>query len=60
MKKFIAMAAACYLMTACVPVFAGDDFAFNLTSDFYSKYVWRGQLLNDDPVFQPSIGIGYK
>ncbi|HBG77762.1 MAG TPA: hypothetical protein DDW84_02775 [Phycisphaerales bacterium] len=60
MKKFIAMTAACYLMAGCVPVFAGDDFAFNLTSDFYSKYVWRGQLLNDDPVFQPGISVGYK
>jgi hypothetical protein len=38
----------------------GDKIGFSLTSDFYSKYVWRGQLLNDDPVFQPSISAGYK
>ncbi len=27
---------------------------------FASKYVWRGQLLNDDPVVQPSLTLGYK
>lgn len=60
MRKFV-VATAYYLTAVCTPVFAGgDDFSFNLTSDFYSKYVWRGQLLNDDPVFQPSIGVGYK
>lgn len=60
MKKFAVVVAACSLMTICTPVFALGDFAFNLTSDFYSKYVWRGQLLNDDPVFQPGITVGYK
>ncbi|RMD78246.1 MAG: hypothetical protein D6820_10295 [Lentisphaerae bacterium] len=27
-------------------------------ADAYSKYVWRGQLLNDEEVFQPSLDIG--
>ncbi|MBN1796896.1 MAG: hypothetical protein JW804_09510 [Sedimentisphaerales bacterium] len=33
---------------------AGEDdgLSFELTADFYSKYIWRGQLLNDDYVFQ--------
>lgn len=31
----------------------------SLSACFNSKYVWRGQLLNDDFVFQPSAGIGY-
>jgi len=26
---------------------------------FMSKYIWRGQLLNDDYVMQPSIGVSY-
>ncbi len=32
---------------------------FELTADFFSKYVWRGQNYNDDPVFQPSISASY-
>jgi hypothetical protein len=60
MKKFAVVVVVCSLMTVCTPVFALGDFAFNLTSDFYSKYVWRGQLLNDDPVFQPGLGVTYK
>lgn len=28
--------------------------------DAVSKYVWRGQLLTDDPVFQPGATVSYK
>jgi len=31
----------------------------NLSACFNSKYIWRGQLLNDDFVFQPTVGVGY-
>ena len=30
---------------------------FGITADFYSKYIWRGQNLNDDYIFQPSIRL---
>lgn len=33
---------------------------FGLTADFFSKYVWRGQNVTDDWVFQPGASIGYK
>lgn len=36
----------------------GIDFEF--TSDFFSKYIWRGQNLDDDPVFQPGLSVSYK
>ncbi len=26
---------------------------------FFSKYVWRGQLLTDDPVLQPAVSLTY-
>ena len=29
------------------------------TACFMSKYIWRGQLLNDDYVMQPSVGLAY-
>lgn len=42
-------------------VFAGEEspsISVDLTAG--SKYVWRGLLLTDDPVLQPSLTIGYK
>ena len=36
-----------------------DGIDFEVTVDFASKYIWRGQNLDDDAVFQPSIGAGY-
>lgn len=37
----------------------GPALTTSLSAAFNSKYVWRGQLLNDDFVFQPSVGLGY-
>lgn len=42
------------------PIFAQDDVEFEFTSDFYGKYIWRGQNLDDDPVFQPGLSASYK
>ena len=30
---------------------------FRLSSDYYSKYIWRGQNLNDESVFQPAVSV---
>ena len=38
---------------------AEDEIGFELTTDLASKYIWRGQNLNDDPVFQPGISAAY-
>jgi hypothetical protein len=35
------------------------SFSTTVSTCFMSKYVWRGQLLNDDYVMQPSVGISY-
>ncbi len=37
----------------------GDESAigFEITADYYGKYIWRGQNLTDDPVFQPGISM---
>lgn len=34
--------------------------SFEVTADFFGKYIWRGQNLDDDPVFQTSISASYK
>lgn len=31
----------------------------DVTMDFMSKYVWRGQLLNDDYAFQPGVSMTF-
>ena len=33
--------------------------SIDLTADFFGKYIWRGQNLSDDPVFQPGVSVGY-
>lgn len=32
---------------------------FDVSADFNSKYIWRGQLLDDDYVFQPGISMTF-
>ena len=39
---------------------AEGDVSVGVTADFFSKYVWRGQNLVDDWVFQPGVSVGYK
>jgi hypothetical protein len=51
------LAAGLLLMLFASMAIAEDDLSFEITSDFFGKYVWRGQLLNDDPVYQPGVSI---
>ena len=41
-------------------VAAKDKIAFDLTLDYFGKYIWRGQNLSDNSVFQPGLSIGYR
>lgn len=55
----------------CLVLFCGI-WAFNVSAaedrpwsgavdtSFYSKYIWRGINITDDPVFQPSVLVAYK
>lgn len=36
------------------------DWGVEFNTDIFSKFVWRGQNLNDDWVMQPSIAVSYK
>jgi hypothetical protein len=47
-------------------IFGGSAFAedeggidFEVTADFFDKYIWRGQNLVDDWVFQPGVSATY-
>jgi hypothetical protein len=37
-----------------------SDFSTGVTFDFLSQYIWRGQHVDKDPVFQPGIDLNYK
>ncbi len=39
--------------------YAEDEIDFEISTDYSGKYIWRGQNLNDDPVFQPGISATY-
>ena len=39
---------------------ADGDVSVEVTADFFSKYVWRGQNLTDDWVFQPGVSATYR
>lgn len=47
------------LVGSTTTVFAGDEVEVEFTVDYFGKYVWRGQNLSDDPVFQPGMSLGY-
>lgn len=36
-----------------------SQLGFEITVDFFSKYIWRGQNLDDDYVFQPGFSATY-
>jgi len=61
MKKF-----GCLIVCLCVflcgtqLVIAKDKIDFGVTLDYFGKYVWRGQNISDDPVFQLGLSAGYK
>ena len=43
------------VMCGCGLAVAEDGMEFELTADTFGKYLWRGQNLVDDPVFQPGL-----
>ena len=63
MKKCL-MVAAVLTVLASVSAKAADvneaaKIGVEITADFYSKYIWRGQNLSDDYVFQPCTSLSY-
>lgn len=38
-------------------IFAMEGVSFDVSADFNSKYIWRGQNINDDYAFQPGISM---
>ena len=57
-SKVLWCVAAMALGTASAAM-AEDELSFEVTTDFFSKYVWRGQNVTDDWAFQPGISATY-
>lgn len=60
MRKII-LTICCAVLFVGGNVFAEEKNKINLdiTADFFSKYIWRGQTLDEDPVFQPGLNISW-
>ena len=45
------------LFTFASAVLAAEEEAvkFGISADYYSKYIWRGQVLDNKSVFQPAV-----
>jgi hypothetical protein len=39
------------------PVMAEEKIKFGLSTDYYSKYIWRGQNIDDKSVLQPAVSV---
>lgn len=54
-RTVLAMAVIAGFATLAAPPAPAAEAEFDLSA--FSEYVWRGQVLNDEPVFQPSIDV---
>jgi hypothetical protein len=41
----------------CAGAYASDTITCTVSTDFYTKYIWRGQDVSDRAVFEPTIAI---
>ena len=63
MKKLMLSLAALALALSAVAVQAADDssdaknYSVEVSADVFSAYVSRGQVFNDEPVFQPNLWV---
>ena len=59
-RKQLLWAVVGLVVIACPSVWAMDmakDISGEVSVDYFGKYIWRGQVLVDDPVLQPAITL---
>lgn len=59
-SKILIMIGLIMLLSGNYAECAEKEVGYEITTGFFSKYIWRGQNIDDDPVFQPSISASYK
>jgi hypothetical protein len=60
MSKTMILVHIAVLLTAtniCPAAEGADPLKYGLSADYFSKYIWRGQNVNDESVFQPSVYV---
>jgi len=63
-KGFFKMRCRClivgFVVLACSSLVgsATGEVDFEITADYFGKYIWRGQNINDKGVFQPLVSLG--
>jgi len=58
-RKLILLILGMSVLNYTVTCFAENKIELEASVDFLSKYIWRGQNIDDDPVFQPGISAAY-
>jgi len=58
--KNIILVALVVMFSGGFVIAEGKEIKTDVTTDFFSKYIWRGAALNEDPVFQPSVNVSYE
>lgn len=56
-RKTLVLLALLILTCFTAHVLGADNVDIELTADFMGKYIWRGQNVTDDPVFQPGFSF---
>ncbi len=58
-QKFFLLSALLFISSLSAPsaAFSTEKIEVNASFDFCTDYVWRGLVINDDPVFQPSVTV---
>lgn len=59
LKKTAAWAVLWSLTAAGIAPAKESGPGIDVSADYYGKYIWRGQNLSDDPVFQPAVTLYY-
>lgn len=60
MRKVTLLMVCAWMLVSGISFADDNGIEFEITTDFFSRYVWRGQLLSDDPVWQPGISAAYE
>ena len=59
MNKIKILLIVVVLLSMVASAQAEDKISFDVSADYFGKYIWRGQNLSDDPVFQPGASLGW-
>jgi len=58
-RNYLVLGLAVLILASAVAE-AEDQIEWELTADYVGKYIWRGQNLDDDNVFQTGLAASYK